>query len=91
MTLTHYHPTVTHDPFEHQMEREFVVGSGIQPTLYQAATRLVEDTELFAGGEVHYDPDALPPHHDPRTVCGPGRAGICQRQWDSTDPLSSRH
>jgi hypothetical protein len=54
MTLTHYHPTVTHDPFEHQMKREFVIGSGIQPTLYQAATSLVEDTELFAGGEVHY-------------------------------------
>lgn len=53
MTLTRSAP-ITHAPFADRVEREFILGSGIQPTLYQAATRLVEDTELGFGGDVAY-------------------------------------
>jgi hypothetical protein len=75
---------VTHAPFADRVEREFIIGSGIQPTLYQAATSLVEDTELGLAVRSLSDPrspqlapDALWPSG---TADPPGRFTL-QRRW----------
>lgn len=40
--------------FAQQIRREFIEGSAIAPCLYQAATRIVADTEVLPGGDVTY-------------------------------------
>jgi hypothetical protein len=40
--------------FSQTIESEFIKGSAIDPTLFQAAIALVSDTETFAGGDVDY-------------------------------------
>jgi hypothetical protein len=44
----------TFSAFAEKIEQEFIEGSAIAPSLYQAAVQIVSDTETTAGGEVHY-------------------------------------
>jgi TusA-related sulfurtransferase len=47
----------TLEQFQAHIEHEFVTGSAIAPDLYTQAIHIVSDTEITAGGEVHYPID----------------------------------
>ena len=45
---------LTFEEFTCEIEHEFISGSGISPSLYEAAIRIVADTEILSGNEVSY-------------------------------------